>query len=94
MVKNRLTIFISGKEGELDNERAISNELAEYLKFNVTSSEKRVASSEPMSQENENEVLNSDIYLGLFGQIYRHVNLIKYLNINLKALNLFYLLRA
>ena len=69
-MKNELTIFISGKENELDDERAIANELAESLKFYVKSSERRTASSEPMRTENEIEVLNSDIYLGIFGQIY------------------------
>lgn len=78
LIKDRLTIFISGKEGELDDERAISNELSEYLKFNVKSSEKRTASSESMNLENQNEVLNSDIYLGIFDQIFSEPSINEY----------------
>lgn len=70
MVKDELTIFISGKEGELDDERAIANELLHSLKFKIKSSENRPASYESMRTENQYQVLNSDIYLGIFARIH------------------------
>jgi hypothetical protein len=63
----RLKIFVSGKEGELDNERAIIIELVVKLGFEPVSSERRAASSMSMKERYVTEVLDSDIYVGVFG---------------------------
>lgn len=73
-----MTIFISGKEGELDDERAVANALLESLKFKIKSSENRPASPESMKTENQYQVINSDIYLGIFGRIYSEATIFEY----------------
>lgn len=66
----KLKIFVSGKEGELVNERAFTIDLIRSLDFIPIGSEKRPASNEPMKEENMNEVNTSDIYIGIFGGMY------------------------
>lgn len=65
---DRLKIFISGKEIELMNEREIVRELIKNLGFEPVSSEGRVASSIPMKSKYIQEVIDSDIYIGIFGK--------------------------
>lgn len=67
MAIERLKIFVSGKQGELDNERAIIIELVEKLGIEPVSSERRAASSMSMKERYVTEVLDSDIYVGIFG---------------------------
>lgn len=67
-MKDRLDIFVSGKEGELDDERAVTNEIIDFLGFKPKSSERRVASPEPMKAVNQDRVIHSDIYIGIFGK--------------------------
>lgn len=61
---------MSGKEGELDNERATANDTIVSLGFTPVSSEKRPASSDPMEEENVDEVSTSDFYIGILGAKY------------------------
>lgn len=65
-----MKIFVSGKEGELVNERAFAIDLIRSLDFTPIGSERRPASNEPMKEENMNEVNTSDIYIGIFGSIF------------------------
>jgi hypothetical protein len=64
----RLKIFISGKEVELANEREIVRELIRNLGFEPISSESRVATSTPIVPKFIQEVVDSDIYVGIFGK--------------------------
>ena len=66
----KLRIFVSGKEGELDNERATAIEVINSLRFTPVGSEKRPASSDPMEEKFEGEVSTSDMYIGIFGTKY------------------------
>jgi gas vesicle protein len=58
---------VSGKEGELDDERATAIDVINSLKYTPVGSEKRPASSDSIEEEFEGEVNTSDIYIGLFG---------------------------
>lgn len=64
----RLKIFISGKELELVNEREIVRELIINLGFEPVSSVSRTASSMSMASKFTQEVIESDIYIGIFGK--------------------------
>lgn len=66
----KLRIFISGKEGELDDERETAIELVNSLGFTPVSSEKRPASSDSIEEEYLGEVSTSDIYIGIFGSVH------------------------
>lgn len=63
----RLKIFVSGKQGELDNERAIIIELIDKLGFQPIASERFTAVAGSMEQAWNKEVRNSNIYVGIFG---------------------------
>lgn len=66
---DRLKIFVSGKQGELDNERATITDLIESMGFEAKGSEGRVASDMGIVEKYRKEVYDSDIYVGLFGKV-------------------------
>jgi len=66
--RDNLEVFISGNETELKNERASVRRLVKSLGFGVTSSEERPASNTPIGKKYTQEVKESDIYVGIFGQ--------------------------
>lgn len=61
------SIFISGKEGELEDYRLTTIDVIESMNFTPVGSEFRTASPNPIEEEFLREVRNSDIYIGLFG---------------------------
>ena len=65
-----LRFFISGKESELDDERAEARKLIETLGYQPIGSEGRPASSDSIESEFLGEVESSDFYIGIFGKIY------------------------
>jgi Domain of unknown function (DUF4062) len=67
--RDKLKIFISGKEDELYRERGAIQELIENLRFEAICSENRPASDMSMEYEYRKEVLDSDIYIGIFGKL-------------------------
>lgn len=80
----KLRIFVSGKEGELDHERAFVMDLIHSLSLIPIGSEERPASSESMKTENTSEVGISDIYIGIFGGIYSEATIREFRNARLK----------
>lgn len=80
----KLRIFVSGKEGELVNERAFTMDLIRSLYFEPVGSEKRPASNESMKDENIMEVSSSDIYIGIFGHKYSKPTIDEYNNARIK----------
>lgn len=80
----KLRIFVSGKEGELDNERAVVLDLIRFLDFEPIGSEKRPASDESMKNENLNEVNTSDIYIGIFGNIFSKASIDEFRNARMR----------
>lgn len=69
-MNDKLRIFVSGKEGELDHEREIAIEQIVSFGFEPVSSENRTASCESMETEFRDEVRTSDIYIGIFGSAF------------------------
>ena len=69
MIQNRLRVFISGKENELTIERKAAIEAINSLGLVFVSSENRTASDKPISDKYTSELLNSNIYVGIFGNI-------------------------
>jgi hypothetical protein len=63
----KLRIFISGKQGELDNERAIVHDLVEELGFEAVCSESHSASELSVEAKFLQDVKDSDILVGIFG---------------------------
>ena len=61
-----LKVFISSKEGELENERLMVKRVIESLLLKPISSEERSATFKSMAETNEKEVRSSDIYIGIF----------------------------
>lgn len=80
----KLRIFVSGKEGELVNERAVAIDLIHFLDFTPIGSEKRPASSESMRKENRGEVSRSDIYIGIFGSIFSEPTINEFRNARMR----------
>jgi hypothetical protein len=66
--REKLEIFISGKEEELKCEREIIRELIINLGFEPRSSEDRPASNQPIEKKYPKEVIESDVYVGVFGK--------------------------
>lgn len=70
MAIDKLKIFISGKQGELDDERATVKDFIENIMgFEAKASEGRAASDMPIKKKYRKEVHDSDIYVGIFGKI-------------------------
>ena len=69
-MKEKLEIFVSGKEGELDNERASTVELIKDLGFSNKGTEVRSSYEGTMEEKYNEEVRHSDIYVGIFGTTY------------------------
>jgi len=69
LVQNRLGVFISGKENELTIERKAAIEAINSVGLVSVSSENRTASDKPISNKYTSELLNSNIYVGIFGNI-------------------------
>ena len=69
MAHEKLRIFISGKQEELDNERAIVHDLVEELGFEVVSSESHSASELSVEAKFLQDVKKSDIVVGIFGTL-------------------------
>ena len=68
--KHDFKIFVSAKEKELTDERLVVMEVINELGFLPVSSENRPASDIPMSFQNEEEVLECDVYIGIFYKEY------------------------
>lgn len=69
-MSEKLHIFVSGKEIELDDERATALDVVESLGFTPIGSENRSASSDSVEKEFLGEVESSEIYIGIFGKKY------------------------
>lgn len=69
MVQNALRVFVSGKESELATERKAAIEAINSVGLISMSSENRTASDKPISDEYTSEILNSNIYVGIFGSM-------------------------
>ena len=69
MPREKLWVFVSGKEGELDDERDIAIETIKVF-FDPLASEDRAASEQSITDEYLGEVNEADIYIGIFGKIY------------------------
>ena len=69
-MRDKLEIFVSGKEGELDNERATTVELIKDLGFRNKGTEDRLSYEGTMEEKYNEEVRHSDIYVGIFGTTY------------------------
>lgn len=67
-MSDKLRIFVSGNESELDDERAIAIKVIKSLGFEPVGSENRPASSDPIESEYLGEVETSDFYIGIFGK--------------------------
>lgn len=65
-----MNIFISAKEGELNDERAMAIYIVKHLGLNAIASENRPALSMSIREWYKKEVLRSDIYVGIFGHCY------------------------
>jgi phosphoserine phosphatase len=65
-----LSVFISGKESELDDERSVARRCIEELGFHAVASEVRGAYPGPIRMAFASEVRESDIYVGIFGRYY------------------------
>lgn len=71
MGKPPLQVFVSGKEEELDDERAIAIQTVENdFHLNAIASENRPASHRAIEDQYLDEVRSSDIYVGFFGKEY------------------------
>jgi hypothetical protein len=66
--REKLEIFISGKEEELESVREIIRELVINLGFELRSSEDRPASNLSIDIKYPKEVIESDVYVGVFGR--------------------------
>ncbi|CUR52048.1 protein of unknown function [Nitrosotalea devaniterrae] len=67
-MSDKLRIFVSGNESELDDERAIAFKVIKSLGYDPIGSENRTASSDPIESEYIGEVESSDFYIGIFGK--------------------------
>jgi len=67
---DKLKIFVSGKEGELSDERKSVLKVIEEMGFDAESSENRPASEKTPKDLYIPEVQKSDIYIGIFGKIH------------------------
>lgn len=65
-----LKVFISSKEHELDDERKAARFVIASLGLEFLGSEERPPSGSSMEDTNTEEVMNSDIYVGIFGKIH------------------------
>ena len=65
----KLKIFVSGKEGELENERETVRDLIISMGYEPKGSEDRVASEMWIVNKYRKEVYESDIYVGIFGKV-------------------------
>lgn len=65
----RLKIFVSGKEDELVNERVTVRDLIINMGYVPKGSEGRSASNSWIVDKYRKEVIESDIYIGIFGKI-------------------------
>lgn len=70
MSTEKLRIFVSGREDELDDERAIAIEVIKSFHFAPSASEGRPASEIPIEDNYLGEVSDADIYVGIFGKQY------------------------
>ncbi len=77
-MKDKLEIFVSGKEGELDNERASTVELIKDLGFSNKGTEVRPSYEGTMEEKYNEEVRHSDIYVGIFGTTYSEPTINEY----------------
>jgi Domain of unknown function (DUF4062) len=68
--RDKLEVFVSGKEGELDDERAMAVEIINDLGFLNRGSEGRPSYEGTMEEKYNQEVRDCDIYVGIFGRIY------------------------
>ncbi len=62
-----LRIFVSSEEKDLEDERVTAIAAIESLFFEPIASERRGASDKSITEQNQEEVRNSDIYIGIFG---------------------------
>jgi hypothetical protein len=67
LVQNKLKVFVSGKENELAIERRAAIEAINSVGLLPMSSENRTASDKPIVDKYTNELMNSNIYVGIFG---------------------------
>lgn len=67
-MSDKLRIFVSGNESELDDERATAFRVIKSLGFDPIGSENRTASSDSIESEYIGEVESSDFYIGIFGK--------------------------
>ncbi len=65
-----LRIFISSEQSESEDERAIAIQIIEFLCLDPIASERRSASDKSMKEQNEDEVRNSDVYVGILGSLF------------------------
>ena len=63
-------VFVSGKEGELTNERAMANDVIKDIGLNPVGSEYRDASDRPIEIEYLEEVRSCNVYVGILGAVY------------------------
>jgi hypothetical protein len=75
---DKLKVFISSKEGELENERLMVKREIESLLLNSVSSEVSSATFKSMKETNEKEVRSSNIYIGIFGRTYSPATIKEY----------------
>jgi hypothetical protein len=75
---DKLKVFISSKEGELENERLMVKREIESLLLNSVSSEVSSATFQSMKETNEKEVRSSNIYIGIFGRTYSPATIKEY----------------
>lgn len=64
----KLKVFVSGKERELDDERASAKKTIEKFGLEAEGSEVRPASANPVTSEYSDEARTSDVYVGIFWQ--------------------------
>jgi hypothetical protein len=65
-----LKVFVSGKEHELELERKAAKFIIKTLGLEFVGSEVRAPSENSMHEANTEEVLQSDIYIGIIGAVY------------------------
>lgn len=65
----KLKIFVSGKEDELQNERETVRDLIITMGYEPKGSEDRSASGMSIVDKYHKELYESDIYVGIFGKI-------------------------